>query len=221
MFERYAVYYTFDGALGAAGADWLGWDIVRATAIRDAREETKRPRKYGFHATLKAPFQLAQDRSEAELRNTFSRLCTKLTPITLEGLQIQSIGRFLALTAEGDTTALMALEGTIVRELDAFRAPLTKQERIRRLNGRLNAAQLANVERWGYPHVMEQFQFHATLTAPLNDTRAQLVRDEVTDIFTPLLPRPFHMTHLTLAGQRRDGFFEQIVRAPMSDAPQH
>ena len=219
MFERYAVYYTFDGALGAAGADWLGWDITRTTAIRNAREETKRPRKYGFHATLKAPFQLAQDRCEADLRDAFSRSCTKLEPITLEGLKLQSIRRFVALTAEGDTTALMTLAGTVVRELDAFRALLTEEERTRRLKGRLNAAQLANVERWGYPHVMEQFQFHATLTGPLKDTRAQLVRDEVTEIFTPLLSRPFHMTHLTLVGQRTDGFFEQILRVPMTGSP--
>jgi hypothetical protein len=216
MFERYAIYVTFDGAFGAAGAAWLGWDIARATVTREAREETKRPRKYGFHATLKAPFHLAQGRTEDELREAFKRLCGSLTPIAHEGLQIQPIGRFLALTIDGDDTALKILASRVVCEFDAFRAPLSEAEIEKRLKGRLSAEQSSNVHRWGYPHVMEQFRFHVTLTGPLKEPHAQQVRDEVTRIFTPLIPHPFHLAHLTLVGQRADGFFEQITRLALT-----
>jgi len=218
MFERYAIYYTFDGALGAAGAQWLGWDIARGAVLAPTRDVTQRPRKYGFHATIKAPFHLTPSESETDLKAAFAHLCGALSPVTLDGLEQQNIGRFCALTIKGQDGAIKHLAATTVRALDRFRAPLSNEDRTRRLKARLSPEQIENVHKWGYPHVMEQFQFHVTLTGPLKAAQADDIQRALARIFTPLLPRPFEIAHLTLAGQRADGFFEQILRLPLTGA---
>ena len=215
MFERYGIYYTFDGALGETGAKWLGWDIAQARE-HTAADYTKRPRKYGFHATAKAPFNLANGKSEADLKHAFTTRCSTLSPVTLGALQLQSIGRFLALTINGDDTALKSLASTIVRDMDTFRAPLTKGAIARRMKSRLSDAQIANLHRWGYPYVMDDYQFHVTLTGPLKEPLNQVIRAEASRVFTPLLPAPFVLSHLTLVGERADGHFVQITRLPLT-----
>ena len=70
-FPRYAIYYVpdADSALSRFGAEILGYDpftgndvLVPGDLIMQAPDWPaliKDPRKYGFHATLKAPFPLA------------------------------------------------------------------------------------------------------------------------------------------------------------------
>ena len=70
-FRRYAIYFAPRPrrALARFGAAWLGWD-AEAGADRDGpelaglprprAEIVATPRRYGFHATLKAPFRLAR-----------------------------------------------------------------------------------------------------------------------------------------------------------------
>ena len=60
---RYAVYWTppADHPLWRAGCDWLGRDAERAQVDRPGEGPealTRAPRRYGFHATLKAPMRL-------------------------------------------------------------------------------------------------------------------------------------------------------------------
>ena len=76
---RYAIYYAPapGSGLDRFGATLLGCDaftgddlpfpegVLQATP--DWRGLTGDPRKYGFHATLKAPMSLAPGRTEAEL----------------------------------------------------------------------------------------------------------------------------------------------------------
>ena len=119
MFERYGIYYTFDEAIGETGAKWLGWDIARARA-HAAEDYTKRPCKYGFHATVKAPFHLADGKTEADLQHAFNTLCATVSPVTPGALRLKSIGRFLALTIKGDDTALKSLASTVVRNMDVL-----------------------------------------------------------------------------------------------------
>jgi hypothetical protein len=44
---------------------------------------------------------------------------------------------------------------------------MSESERERRLAADLNARQIENLERWGYPYVLEDFRFHMTLTGSL------------------------------------------------------
>src|SRR5579863_8827362 len=77
---RYAIYFVPGRQTDfyQFGAGVLGYDCYTATdlAIPDTlamektewRTATREPRRYGFHATLKAPFRLARQYVEADLR---------------------------------------------------------------------------------------------------------------------------------------------------------
>lgn len=219
MFERYAIYHTFEGGLADRGAAWLGWDIATGTAVRhpdieglDLAKVTERPRKYGLHATVKAPFHLAQGSTEEALRRAFASLCASLAPVTLAALELGRIGGFLALTAEAEARALRALAAQTVHSLDAFRAPLSDDALQRRKSPRLSERQRENLMRWGYPHVMDDYRFHVTLTGPLKDPLREKAGTAAKAYFAPVLRQPYSFDSLTLAGQGRDGMFREIQR---------
>ena len=65
--------------------------------------------------------------------------------------------------------------------------------------------------RWGYPHVMEAFRFHMTLTQRVS--RDQI--DHWTAAARASLPaklQPFEMNSICLVGERADRHFELIER---------
>jgi len=219
VFDRYAIYYTPQGALAELGATWLGWDVAQAVtrthpdvAGVDVAALTETPRQYGFHGTIKPPFALASDSTEAELRAATRDLCAHLAPVTLEALEVSAMGSFLALTPCGDQKALRSLAAEVVRGLDAFRAPPSEAELARRRERRLSAAQEANLTDWGYPYVMDQFRFHITLTGRVARAEVESTRVTADALFIPLLPKPYKIDSLTLVGQRSDGNFQEIER---------
>lgn len=224
--ERYAIYYAPPpGPLSDFGAAWLGWDAQagRTVAHPDVpglpapvAELTQRPRKYGFHATLKPPFRLAPGRRGADLAEDVGLLAARLAPVRLQGVQLDRIGRFLALTPRGDVGPLAELAGAVVTGLDAHRAPLTADEVARRRPDRLNPRQRANLDRWGYPFVLEEFHFHLTLTGPLDDAQARATRAALAPVLAPILPAPFDIAHICLFGEGADGRFRLIHRYALS-----
>jgi putative phosphonate metabolism protein len=183
---RYAVYYLPQpaSALARFGAEILGYDAVtgcdvpfpaavRATA--DWRDVTEEPRKYGFHATLKAPFALAPGRSEAELlwaAATFAETPRAL-PVIVPA--IRAIGHFVALVPDAPSEPLTTLAADCVRDFDGFRAAMTQRDRARRKPERLTPRQLDYLDRWGYPYVMDEFRFHMTFTGSLQPKRRETV----------------------------------------------
>lgn len=220
MYRRYAIYITPDGPLGHHGAAWLGWDIAKGCAVAhpevaglDIAKITKRPRKYGLHATIKPPMVLASGTSGEELERAACALARRLPPVQLDGLEVRRMGRFLALTPRGDAQALNDIAAEMVANLDIFRAPVTAQDLARRRQRPLTASQDRNLTTWGYPYVMEDFQFHITLTGPLQDAETTL--PHVAEHFAPVLPAPYVIDHLTLAGEDSDGMFHTIVRLPL------
>lgn len=198
-----------EGELAAWGAAWLGWDPARGEEVAQPDPAlaalTAEPRRYGLHATLKAPFRLAPGRSESELAEAVAALAGRLAPAEAPGLRPALIGRFLALVPEEPAAGIGRLAAACVEELDLFRAPPLEAEFARRRAAGLDAAEEANLRRWGYPHVMDRFQFHVTLTGPLAEAqeaegRALLARHP------PPLPRPFvlgALGHLVEDGEGR------------------
>ena len=222
-FDRYAIYYTPQGSLAEAGAAWLGWDVARGRAVAhpevaglDVAALTQTPRKYGLHATIKPPFVLAEGTTADGLLAEFEALCTRLSPVTLDGLALTPLGRFLALTPEGDTAALNAMAAEVVRGLDAFRAPPAEADLARRRQANLTPAQEANLTKWGYPYVMEAFRFHITLPGKLPKSDLPQVTAALAPYITPHLPQPFILDSLTLVGQAEDGMFHEVHRAALS-----
>jgi putative phosphonate metabolism protein len=220
QFTRYAVYYTPpEGAFSEFGAAWLGWDAARGAAVAHpdmaglpVAEITETPRKYGLHATMKPPFRLAEGQDEAGLRDAFARFCAQARPVLLDGLTVTALGRFLALMPEGDTTALNALAARTVRAFESFRAPLSEAELARRRAGGLRPDEEARLLDWGYPHVMEGFRFHITLTGKRPKSELPALRDILAAQIMPLLLRPYPIDALSLMGEDAQGRFHLIAR---------
>lgn len=225
MFTRYAVYFTPKDPLAACGAAWLGWDLQSGQPVAhpafdefDIAAVTARPRKYGFHGTIKAPFVLAQGAHPDVLGAACRKLCADLPPVTLERLEVAAFGRFLALEPAGHQDALRDVAARVVRELDAFRAPLTPEALARRRKSNLSADQDALLVKWGYPHVMDQFRLHMTLTGPIPRGQVEAVQAHAAAYFADCLEAPFGIDSLTLVGERADGLFEQIERFRLGKA---
>ncbi|CUH75131.1 DUF1045 domain-containing protein [Tropicibacter naphthalenivorans] len=220
-YTRYAIYHTpAPGAFAAFGAAWLGWDAARGVAVaapdvgplpRPVHEITERPRKYGLHATIKAPFRLAEGCSEADLDAALARFAATQRAVSME-LELARLGGFLALVPSEPCPALRDLAAAVVRDLDGFRAPLTKAELARRRQKRLSPEQEQNLLDWGYPGVMDQFRFHITLTGNLRRAEIAPVQETLETTLMPLVPNPYPLDSLTLCGESPDGRFHEIRR---------
>jgi putative phosphonate metabolism protein len=222
--KRYAIYYApRPGGFARAAASWLGWDAEAGSAVaqpalilpRALSEITAEPRKYGFHATLKPPFRLAEGYEIADLRQAVTSLARSLAPLRLEGLSLAPLGGFLALQPMGDTSDLADLAAEVVRSLDPYRASLTEAETARRRPESLTPRQRELLAVYGYPYVMEEFRFHLTLTDRLGAELAEVQRAAETH-FAGLIPQPFDLEDLCLFGEDRAGRFHLLHRYPLS-----
>lgn len=169
-FKRYAIYFAPrpGTALARLGRDWLGVDAEKAWVGPPPTSYVDSPRRYGFHATLKAPMRLANGVDYAVFRKAVGALANELKPVELGTLFPKRIGSFLALATESEYHKHVAeLAFSCVQTLDGYRAPLTDQERAKRKG--LTSQERDLMERWGYPYVGEAFRFHMTLTSALAD----------------------------------------------------
>ncbi|WP_244491389.1 DUF1045 domain-containing protein [Bosea sp. Root381] len=176
---RYAIYYApaADNPLWRFGSAVLGYDAYTGVDVAfdaplgcDATswpQRTAEPRRYGFHATLKAPFELADGRSEGQLRAFAHQTAAGLAPVPLAGLAVTALGRFIALTPAAASGALQKLAFDIVQAFEPLRAPLSAADRERRLASPMTPAERACLEAYGYPYVGDAFRFHMTLTGSL------------------------------------------------------
>jgi hypothetical protein len=165
---RVAVYYApaAEDPLWARGCTWLGRDPATGSALpqpdaADIAAHTTDPRRYGFHATLKPPMRLSGS-LDAFLADAQS-LAQRQQSFVLPKLSVQKIGRFIALCPTVPSPSLQALADACVTELDTHRLPEDAASMAKRAVGR-SPQQLAYLERWGYPHVLEDWRFHMTLT---------------------------------------------------------
>jgi putative phosphonate metabolism protein len=182
---RYAVYFAPfpQSPAWELASQWLGrcaatgqlYDqpTIAGLSAADFAALTAAPRRYGWHATLKAPFVLAQGSTEERLRVAVAHLAKTLKAFDLPTLRVTQLDDFLALTADGDTAELHATAKTCVTELHQFAAPLGESELQRRRKAHLTARQDELLVRWGYPYVMEEFRFHCSLTGSLSQLSAQ------------------------------------------------
>ncbi|MEO8530520.1 MAG: DUF1045 domain-containing protein, partial [Deltaproteobacteria bacterium] len=209
------------GALADFTASWLGWDPVTGQPVerpaldglpRAVSELTQAPHKYGFHGTLKAPFRLADGVDEAQLRAGCEALAASLAPFVIGEMQVARIGGFIALVPLIESPALAGFAIKIVQGLDQFRAPLNAREIAKRNPDRLSERQRDNLMTWGYPHLMEDFHFHLTLTSSLAAAEAAQVVDVLTPVIVPLVDRPLVIADLCLFGEDDTGRFHLVHR---------
>lgn len=193
MKPRYAIYFT--PAHGSPwwqfGAHWLGRDECTDTALVHAavvdispgelHQITEYPRRYGFHATLKAPFSLRDGVTLFELEHGMRALARTQKAVPLGPMQASRMDNFVALVPTEPPAALAVLATQCVTSLDHLRAPLTQPELARRLAQHLNAREQELLMKYGYPHVLERYRLHLTMTGPVIPLIAQTVIHTVAD----------------------------------------
>ncbi len=178
--HRWALYFApaADSPWARAGACWLGrdadgisivplqppsgWGIAQWSHVLSA------PRRYGWHATLRAPWRLAAEYTWSDLSHAVLDLAGEFTAFELPVLRVQPLAGFLALCLTQRCEPLERLAGRCVAALQPFAAPLTSAEIERYRNQGLSERQHVQLCRWGYPYVWDDYRFHMTLTDRLD-----------------------------------------------------
>lgn len=209
MSDRFAIYYAppTTSELWQRAVRWLGRDPATGTAPNDGiagidaatlTAITPSASRYGFHATIKAPFALASGKSREELEAALQQFALRHGSVRLGKLELRLLDGFLALTPVVQSDALTAFAGTVVADFDAFRAPMTAGERDRRLRSNLTPYQIGLMDHFGYPYVMDQFLFHMTLTDRMDSSMQESVVAAAADWFGPVLEQDFVLDRLSL-----------------------
>ena len=200
---RYAVYFAPppQSAWWQAGSQWLGrcaaGNAVLAMpaimGISESEWQSARaaPRRYGWHATLKAPFILAPDTSVNFLTSTLSTLARSMQAFELPAMQVVLMDDFLALVPQVESEKANAVAARCVVELQSLAAQLSESELKRRRQAGLSAAQDAMLLRWGYPFVLDHYRLHFSLTGSLknfNQFQIDSLLAAAQDFFAVLTP---------------------------------
>ena len=147
MNPRYAVYFVpaADSALYRFGAAVLGYDgytgsdvdfLDRLPMERAAwHDATREPRRYGFHATLKAPFHLANGCDETALLDALPTFCRSIESASVFEPIVASLAGFIAIVPTAADPAIDRLAAACVTAFDRFRAPSSGPDRDRRRVG--------------------------------------------------------------------------------------
>lgn len=214
---RYAIYFTprQDEPLARIAANWLGRDpfgtatrpveAVGELSSAEVAFHTASARRYGFHATLKAPFRLASNETEAALRAALDDFALATPVVTIPRLVVSQIDGFFALVPEGPLPALNRFADDVVRDFDRFRAPLTEAEIERRSPDSLKPDEFRNLCQWGYPYVFETFRFHMTLSGRASLQESPRLRAAIDSLFAQVLQRPVPVDALTLFVETEPG----------------
>ncbi|MCJ8507698.1 DUF1045 domain-containing protein [Rhizobium lemnae] len=220
---RNAIYFSppETHALTKTASAWLGRSAFGALSaeaftaglsVEEHRQLTSEPARYGFHATLKAPFLLPQDRTQGALEIFFDEFCSRQAPTLVPRLELTEIGPFFALTCGGSAEGINSLCNEVVEAFEPWRAPLTPEDMARRKPERLSERQRDLLERWGYPYVFEEFRFHMTLTGPVEEGSKSKVRDILQTVFSEHLGMPLPIEHLGLFVEAERGAPFTVVR---------
>jgi putative phosphonate metabolism protein len=200
---RYAIYFAppegsklervCSAILGRCASTGTALQQPAIPGIEPARlvELTASPRHYGLHATLKPPFFLAEPHAEEALLQCVALITTKMRAFDLPGLELSSLGSFLALTLTASCPELEDLARICVTALDQFRRPQAPEELARRRAKGLTANQERLLSLWGYPYVLEEMRIHLTLTGTIHDSEErERIRAALPPLLAPVLHTP-------------------------------
>jgi putative phosphonate metabolism protein len=225
---RYAIYYVPEqfSELNKFGSRWLGRDMISGRELPPegfgkltaelVRSITDKPRHYGLHATLKAPFVLKEDMTVDDLDLAVRKLASSRKGLVMPRLMLRRLGKFLALRPEHPSPELNSLADACVTELDRFRRRMPHLEMTKRVAAGLSAHQEDMLARWGYPYVLDEFHFHLTLTDPLEPELFAIVQEELQKEVDPLPLGDIHVDSICLCRQEdRQSPFALLERYPL------
>lgn len=209
---RYAIYYTPPpfSRLAGFGAGILGYDCFHGAdvphpALTGIEREilalmTVEPRRYGFHATIVAPFILERY-SEAELGEAIAAFARVHAPVPFGSLAVDTMGPFIVLAAARETGGIAKLAEHCLKAFDGYREPISAADRERRLLGGLTPRQIALMDRWGYPYVLDEFRFHMTLAGPVPAEQIETFKASLVQAYRALARHTFEVDALSLMRQ--------------------
>lgn len=228
MSERFAIYFApaTTSQLWGRASEWLGRDAAsgdrfEANPERIGRDRltavTASARRYGFHATIKAPMALAEGTSRAELERELLDFGLRRKQVPVGRLELRLLDGFLALVPERQTEALTAFAGDCVAHFDRFRAPMSAAERDKRIHSGLKAYQIGLLDHYGYPYVMDQFLFHMTLSDRLGEADREPMMLAAREWFAPVIGPGVLLDRLSLFHQAEPGApFKRLTDFPLS-----
>jgi hypothetical protein len=200
--SRYGIYFCPgpSAPLYAQGSRWLGRDAMTGTLLdpglpdhirhEDWLRVTDSPRRYGFHATLKPPFRLADGATFDDLQTALHDFAQSHDSFYAPPLAVDLLGRFLALTLSAPSEEFSNFSADSVRHFDRLRAPATEQETAQRLRSSLSQSERAHVLQWGYPYVFDTWKFHMSLTSSMHAKSLELFEPHLRSLFAPACERP-------------------------------
>jgi uncharacterized protein DUF1045 len=199
MPERLAIYYApaRHSPLDTLATRWL--------ARPELAPLTVSARRYGFHATIKAPMAIKAGKRPQDLTAELQSWCAKEGPVSVGRIEARLIDGFLALVPAAQPDDLTNFAGRVVEIFDSYRAPLDPKERAKRLSAPLTDRQIKLVDRYGYPYVMEQFLFHMTLTDRLPPAQSTKLLAEARTYFAETLAVPLVVDRLVLFHEKQAG----------------
>ena len=229
---RYAIYFTpaADHPLTVKASEWLGRNAFTGYEVRQPKlgtpdqllmaRYTQLPRRYGFHATIIAPFHLADTADEPELKAALSSFCKDRAAFALPKVEIRELGSFFALMVSPQPEELSKLEADAVEFFLKFRKALTAEELERRQAAGLTRRQQELLKRWGYPYVREEFLFHMTLTGRVAPEDSVTMRRALDEHFKEVAGQPLAFDRLAIfeEPQANDGFIVNSTACFQADS---
>jgi len=208
------------------GSQWLGRCAHQLTALKQPQFKefsaelfaglTSAPRLYGWHATLKAPFELNPNTQFEDLQPAFRHLAHHTASAFHLPLKLVEMGDFLALVPSQPSAELQKLAAHCVEALHPLALPLSVSELQRRTGAGLTARQNELLQQWAYPFVMDQFQFHMTLSGSLKNIDPSLKLDlkaAAQEWFAPLLSDGLEIDAVSWFSQdQKNGNFQWVER---------
>ena len=226
---RFAIYFTPapGSALARFGSAAIGYDCdqgkdvahlalpgIDPLALALAAVD---PARYGFHATLVAPFYLGATTSEGALAEQVTAFAARRAPVALGRLSVGLIGGFVVLVRVGSQGDLMTLAADCVSAFNDHRAPLSEHDRNRRLASGLTDRQIELLDRFGYPYVLEEFRFHMTLAGPLPTSLRETWCTALGDALAAQADEEVTIDAISLVRQDQPGArFRVVLRAPLA-----
>ena len=200
--SRYAIYFcpSSGASLHRLGSHWLGRDATTCATLdpnvpdhirrEDWLRVTENPRRYGFHATLKPPFRLAEGVTLEDLKAALRDFAQRHDSFEAPRLGVRAVAQFLALTLSAVSEDLQSLAADSVSEFERFRAPATERDLAQRMSDSLSPRERAHVLQWGYPYVFDTWKFHMTLTSSLSPESLALFEPYLRERFAPACENP-------------------------------
>jgi hypothetical protein len=177
-----------------AGCQWLGRDAATGERLAQAAIDgidnaqfealTAEPRRYGWHATLKPPFQLREGTDLKDVDTAVQTLAGQFRTGLMPPLRVALMGNFLALRPQGEPVAANALAAACVEALQPLGRPLSAEEMQRRRRAPLTPQQDA---------LLDEFRFHCSLTGPVDGLDAgsrEALMQAAGRVFNHLPPEP-------------------------------